>query len=113
VRRCEKPVFEPYMCAATLRGEDRDGWIDTGLQLRGFDPHVYLSFAAVKTAALIVGWEDPAPLKDRIAELERENADLAEQLASADQELNAIHILKGRGYAAAKRPGRPPTKQAA
>jgi hypothetical protein len=112
VRRCEKPVFEPYMCAATLRGEDRDGWIDTGLQLRGFDPHVYLSFAAVKTAARIVGFEDPAPLRDRIAELERELHDRDLKLREADRLIDAIDVFESQGFRARKKPGRPTTKAA-
>jgi hypothetical protein len=105
-------MFPPHKCAATLRGEDREGWIDTGIELTGFDPHVYLSFAAIKTAARIVGFDDPAERDARIAELERENMDLRTQLAEADAELNAIHILKARGYTSAKKPGRPPAKAA-
>jgi hypothetical protein len=113
VRRCDKPNFAPYKCAATLRGEDREGWIDTGIQLTGFDPHVYLSFAAVKTAAHLVGFADPAPLHDRIAELERENADLQLQLREADKLVDAIDVFESAGFRARKKPGRPPSKAAA
>lgn len=45
------------------------------------------------------------------AELEavkRENEDLREQMAEYDRELDAIHVLKGRGYSAQKKPGRKP-----
>lgn len=115
MRRCDKPVFEPYKCAATLRGEDAKGWIDTGIELRGFDPHIYLSFGAIETAATIIGWSSPdvvAGLDARIAELERELHDRDLQLREADKLVDAIDVFESAGFRARKKPGRPPAKAA-
>lgn len=106
MRLVDKPHFEPYKCALTLRADDTV-WVDAGHELRGFDPRVYLSGAGIQSAARVIGWEDPAPLKERIAELERANDDLRAQMSEYDRELDAVYTLKNRGWQQGAKPGRP------
>jgi hypothetical protein len=87
----------------SMKSEDPDGFIDTGLTPAVVDPRVYASVSVVREWARKLGMVDGSIVEG----LERRVADLEAQLAEADNELNAIHILKARGYTPAKKPGRP------
>lgn len=98
-----RPEMSPGHCLLSLKSEDPEGFIDTGLSPACVDPRVYASVSVIKEWATKLGMVDSAAI-DR---LERQITDLQAQLAEADDELNAIHILKARGYTAARKPGRP------
>lgn len=104
----DRPEIAPGHCMLSLKSEDPLGFIDTLLTPAVVDPRVYASVSVVMEWARKLGMVDGADLEA----LERRVEDLEAQLAEADSELNAIHILKGRGYQAAKRPGRPAQKAA-
>lgn len=105
----ERPEIAPGHCILSLKSEDPLGFIDTLLTPAVVDPRVYASVSVVKEWARKLGMVDGVIVDG----LEAQVADLKAQLAEADNELNAIHILKGRGYQAAKRTGRPPSQKAA
>jgi hypothetical protein len=115
MRRVERPVFSPQICAVTLRGQD-DDWFDTGTDLRGIDPRVYVSGAGCRLAAQAIGWHAPEVVEERdgrIAALERELSELQLQLREADKVIDAIDVFESRGFTTRKKPGRPPSKAAA
>src|SRR5687767_1419825 len=68
----------PMKCAVTNRGDDPEGFIATDNNLMGFDPKVFISVAAVKEMAHMLGMvspEDIEPLVKRAQELEKEFAE--------------------------------------
>jgi hypothetical protein len=106
---------------AVLPGRQKDpkGFIDTGNDLLGIDPHVYLSYEGVRQAALRLGFVEGEEhhslreeLTDRIHQLETDLADTQEQLAQADGYLEAIDVLESANFRARHKPGRPKTKAA-
>lgn len=105
----QRPEVAPGHCILSLKSEDPEGFIDTLLTPAVVDPRVYASVSVVKEWARKLGMVDG----DDLVALERRVEDLEAQLAEADSELNAIHILKARGYTPAKKPGRPPSQKAA
>lgn len=98
-----RPELVPGHCIASLKSEDPEGFIDTGLCPPVVDPRVYLAVSVVREYATKLGMVDGTV----VAELEARITDLEQQLAETDRELNAIHVLKARGYVPTKRPGRP------
>ena len=116
MRWVECAAIRPQRCAVIpfIGASHEKGFIDTGSELQGFDNHVYVSVVAVEEMARFIGWAPPHDTagKDReIAEKDRRIADLEAQLAEADNELNAVHVLKGKGWTPARKPGRPPKQK--
>lgn len=113
--RIEKLPFGASNCAVLpYQAKDAEGFIDTGNDLLGIDPHVYISGAAVKEMAKLFGWFPPdtvADLEQRLAACEKELDDTLEQLSDADGYLDAIDTLESQGFRARKKPGRPKTTQ--
>lgn len=103
VQIVDRPTMEPGHCMLSLKSEDPLGFIDTGLTPAVVDPRVYASVSYVKELAGHLGMVDGADIDALHAQI----ADLEAQLVEYDQELNAIHILKARGYSPSRRPGRP------
>lgn len=99
------------------RQKDPKGFVDTGNELVGFDPHIYLSYEGVKQAALIFGFVEGEvyaslheDLTERIHELETRLQETEEQLAQADGYLDAIDVLESADFRARKKAGRPKQK---
>lgn len=98
-----RPEIAPGHCMATLTSEDPKGFLDTLLTPAVVDPRVYLSVSWLEECARKLGF-----VEGEVCErLERRVADLEAQLAEVDRELDAIHVLKARGYTPARKPGRP------
>lgn len=106
-------ALRPHTCAAIPfigNSNAKKGFIDTGRDLPGWDPHVYISVEAVEEMARMVGWQPNhvqqghqqavAALKVQLEDAHAENARLAEQL-------DAVKVLKNGGFAQANPPGRP------
>jgi hypothetical protein len=92
------------------------GFIDTGYDLHGWDPHVYVSVLAVQEMARMIGWVPPGTVSGNAAEAARLEARIAEletDIAEKDAQLAAVHTLKQAGYAPSKRVGRPPKEKVA
>lgn len=109
-------VNRPNRCAAVpfIASHDADGFIDTGSQLPGWDPHVYVSVKAVREMARIIGMEpggQAAAYDQALAAKDTELAGVREQLAEAERKLEAVQVLKSAGYSAGRKPGRPPKQK--
>lgn len=71
MRLVARPTFRPQLCAATLKGpagSPAERWVDTGLEMPGFDNHVYLCETAVVEAARLLGF----PTQKALADLQRQ-----------------------------------------
>lgn len=58
MRRVDRPVFKPSHCAAIpYIGQTAEGerWVDTGVEMPGFDNHVYLSETGIREVAATLG----------------------------------------------------------
>ena len=113
MRFVPKAEARPHFCVVYphLGASQTEGYVDTGNTVTILDGRPYVSVVAVREMCRLLGWPTPEQHAEVVAErdtLERDLALAREQLAEADEELGAIHILKGKGYKPAKRPGRPP-----
>jgi hypothetical protein len=107
----ESPVWPPSKCAVTGRGEDLNGFLDTGSQLTCIDPHIYISYEGMKLLAKEWGFVDPdthEKLLKAYAVLHEDIAKVKNDLAEANREIDAVHVLRSKGYTSARKPGRPP-----
>jgi len=116
VRIVRKAEIRPMKCVFYPQiGHDHPkGYVDTGMDMLGVDPHAYISIQAIEDIASHLGWLTPAENKrmceelatahEKIIQLEDENNKL-------DEEAQAIDVLRGRGYQPRGRPGRKPKKQ--
>ena len=103
-------AIRPHRCAVIpfiANSNTAEGFIDTGYDLPGWDPHVYVSVQAVKEMARLIGWgpqltdPEPARLKARVAELEA-------QVADRDGQIAAFGVLKrSKAIQEPRPPGRP------
>jgi hypothetical protein len=107
---------------ALIPGRQRDpkGFIDTGNELPGFEPHIWCSYEGVKQAALIFGFveghlhnQTVDDLEQRLAMCQKELDDAQEQLSQADGYLDAIDTLESANFRARHKPGRPKQPKAA
>lgn len=106
-------ALRPHRCAAIPfvgNASSRKGFFDTGHDLPGWDPHVYISVEAVEQMAHRIGWvpahvnqEDRRKLAARDSEIEA----LRNELADARHKLGAVEVLKQAGFQQQKKPGRP------
>lgn len=116
-----KAQLKPHHCAVNphLGSEPVGGLWDTGMDLQGPGSHihrVYIAAATVEDRARAQGWISPS----EAALMANENRHLAEQLAQATEELdametvvNAIDVIESADFRARKRPGRQKQAQAA
>lgn len=95
-----------------------EGFVESDMLV---DDHfsTYVSVVALREIAEKIPQAGIAPRSqldealEELAAAQRENEDLREQLKVADDELNAIHTIRGRGYSVQKKPGRKPAAKAA
>jgi hypothetical protein len=79
------------------------GFIDTGQELPGWDPHIYVSVEAVEEMGRMVGLVRPAELGTVRRERDEATARVAElelELARARGELDAVGVLRRAGFSA-------------
>jgi hypothetical protein len=106
-------ALRPHHCAAIPfvgNSNAKGGFIDTGVDLPGWDPHVYVSVDAVQEMARMIGWQPShvqQGVRDRLAEKDAEIEQLRSCVAERDQQLEAVQVLKNAGFSQAKPPGRP------
>lgn len=108
------PNHTPGMCCVNLRNNDPEGFIDTTNELRAIDPHIYISISAVKEMAELIGLvsrDEVSKATERIAELTSEVERLQHELKQAEEEAEAVHILR-RSYKVEAKRG-PKKKEAA
>lgn len=115
MRWVQQATMAPHRCAAVPfigNSNTRRGFIDTGMDLHGWDPHVYISVDAVEQMARMVGWE-PVHVSRQQAqkahELQERITELEAQLAEAERFREAAeYTLQSFGAKVHKKPGRKP-----
>lgn len=98
MRWVQSPAIRPHRCAAIpFISQDPKGFVDTGTDLMGWDPHVYLSVTAVEQAARLIGWVPSGAIfqaeqaKDRLKAQLDEKDRLIEELT---RQMDAMEIVK-------------------
>jgi hypothetical protein len=106
-------ALTPHRCAAIPfigNSNAKKGFIDTGSDLAGWDPHVYVSVEAVEEMARMVGWQPShvqAGHKERAAEMQTKLDAANAEIERLEEQLAAVKVLKNGGFAQANPPGRP------
>lgn len=108
-------AIRPHRCAVIPfigNSNTAEGFIDTGYDLPGWDPHVYVSVQAVKEMARLIGW-GPRLTNPELGRLRARVAELEAQVTARDEQIAAFGVLKQAGVVQEKRPpGRPPKQKA-
>lgn len=104
----DKPLHHPGRCLASLKSEDREGFIDTGLEALDMDPvvftdpHIYISVTWLKEQARKLGMVEGEQVED----LRREVSDLKAEVAEADRFAeNVEYTLSHLGGRVKSKPG--------
>jgi hypothetical protein len=98
----------------TLGNTHPKGYFDSGMKLRGVDPHGYVSVQAVEDMASHLGFLSPAEnehMCSQLAEAHEQIDSLIADLEEANAELDAINIIRSKGWKPQKKTGRKPKKQ--
>jgi hypothetical protein len=107
--------MRPLHCAIFphLGARHPKGYVQTGSKIGIDDNAVYLSIEGLEQVALkfldVVRRDELREVQERVAELERRNLDLQEQVREADRFAEAAEYTLGRfGSKVQKKPGRRP-----
>lgn len=116
-RRVEKANITPMQCAVfpQLGASHRDGYVDTGTELPGWDPHCFVSVVAARQLGEFVGLVDPGELERKVIEvsqLEAELETLRGRVAELETQLAAVDTLVSADFRARAKPGRPKKEMA-
>lgn len=116
-RFVERADARPFCCAVypQLGSVQQDGYVDTGIDLNAADPRILVSVRAVRDLAAFLGFPVPEEHERLAGELEgavRELAEARAELEELRREVDAIYVMKSRGWKPAGRPGRPPKLRA-
>lgn len=103
LRIIDRPELPPGHCIATMRTEDKKGFVDTLLTPPVIDPRVYLSVSYIEDVARSLGMEYPEGKSEDVDELKR-------QLEDAEKALAAIDVMESAGFTTRKK--RTPAKKA-
>lgn len=86
----KEPLSPPHVCAVIPgRGpaKEKEGFIDTGNDIPAIDPHVYVSFAAVREMGRIVGLHTDEDYLSLVAQL----TDACERVEVLEGRLEVAH----------------------
>ena len=104
MRWVQHPAMRPHHCAVIPflgASNAKMGFIDTGVDLPGYDPHVYVSVEAVHEMAKAVGWVPVYQSEKAQRELDAERATtecLNAEIADLKAQLAAVDVLKNAGF---------------
>lgn len=111
MRWLETAAVRPHRCACIpfIAGSQAEGFFDFGTEIQAFDGHVYVSVVAAKQMAEAMGWAPKGPDQSaaKVEKLQAELDGVRDELAQAQAELEAVHVLKRGGFASSRKPGRP------
>lgn len=96
MRWVQQAALRPHRCAAVPfigNATAGEGFIDTGHDLPGWDPHVYVSVTAVKEMARMIGWAPRQGTDPRVADLQARVAELEQQIAGDERLVAAATTL--------------------
>jgi len=102
--RPQKCVFYPQ-----IGNTHPKGYIDTGMDMLGVDPHAYISIQAVEDIARELKYLTPADheaLSRQLVEANEKIMALEQELNEASNVLDAIDAIESVGFRARKKPGR-------
>lgn len=100
MRVVSRPAFRPMHCAVLpYIGQTAEGerWIDSGSELLGIDPRVYVSATAVREMAALLGYPTPEEHAALVANVERAqeySAELELEAVANDTLAEAIAIMR-------------------
>jgi hypothetical protein len=106
-------AMRPHTCAAVPfvgNSNAKRGFIDTGRDLPGWDPHVYISFEAFQEMARIFEYQPGhavTAVKAQVARKQERIAELEAELEEMRGQLDAVKVLKNAGFSQSNPPGRP------
>ncbi len=111
----EKAVIRPMKCVFYPQiGHDHPkGYVDTGMDMLGVDPHAYISIQAIEDIATYLGYLAPAEnerMCSDLASAHEEIIKLEQEIKEADEVINAIDVIESREFRARKKPGRKVSK---
>jgi hypothetical protein len=112
MRRVQQASIAPFRCAVIpfMGNQSASGFIDTGMDLIGVDPHVYVSFEGAVEIAKEIGWVGPSVVKeleDNYSFIASRCEQLEAELAEANKHLDAIDFIATGPMKAYKKQGRP------
>lgn len=98
--------MRPHHCAAVpFVARDDEGFIDTGSELPGYDNHVYVAVKSVREMARMVGMVSQGEYRaalERVATLEAQIKDAAEENDALRSQFHAIDVLRKAGLVPTK-----------
>ena len=112
MRYVQHAAIAPHRCAVIpfIGNSNGRGFIDTGQDLRGWDPHVYVSVEAAEEMAKFIGWSPKTAeqaVQVKLAERDKRIAELEAELAEADRFRDAAtYTLETFGSKVRHKPGR-------
>jgi hypothetical protein len=118
VRFVDSCRLKPQKCVVLpqVGGSHQEGYIDSGMEIPGWDNHAYVSVVAVREMVKFLGWPTPDEHLALKAELEQAREELAKardrEATIAKLEADVEWSLRYFGGRLQKKPGRP-AKQAA
>src|SRR3954469_8777959 len=98
MRRVQQASIAPFRCAVIpfMGNQSASGFIDTGMDLIGVDPHVYVSFEGAVEIAKEIGWFGPSVVRGLEEELATPQArieQLEAEVAEADRYRDSIDFI--------------------
>lgn len=112
-RHVDSAALFPHHCAAIPflgNSSARAGFIDTGMEIRGVDPHIYISMEAAQEIAKFIGWSGPSTARGLQGEVARLTAELDQVIAERDaaqQYIDSIEYVARGPMKPYKKSGRP------
>lgn len=102
--------IRPQKCAVLpqLGSHQPKGYFDTGNVLHGVDPYVYVSVEAVETMGRMLGMasaDELERLQIDLADARDVIADLEGQVSELESEIDAINVIRSKGWKPQRKPG--------
>lgn len=105
MQRPSRCAVIPFLGTSNSHGR---GFIDTGQDLPGWDPHVYVSVQAVEEMAAMIGWQKPETVRhDELTTTRATLEQVEAELADCRAQIAAIGTLKIAGAIETRPVGRP------
>jgi hypothetical protein len=113
----------PGICPITGRTTDPEGFVDTGMDIPGFDPKLVLSVAGIRILAQTAG----LPTVEQVEQLQRDlhlalaenealkahSARLEEHVGELEDFKRSVYVIESADFRAAKKRGPKPVERKA
>lgn len=106
------PVVRPHQCICipSIAGRHQRGFFDWEQEFNAIDGRVYVSVVAAEQMAWFMGWtpkNQDAGVHRELEQEKQKTADLASQIATLQEQLAAVAVLKNGSFKQQGAPGRP------